>query len=82
MNSKIGFVFFQPANGYWYDISTETKLNMVIDELKQKIEDYVIPLTKRFEDDYCSAIAYLSSDDIQESYSLKKFDAFEKMKTL
>lgn len=82
VNSKIGFVFFQPESGYWYDISTETKLNAVIDELKKKIEDYAISLTKRFEEDYSSAITYLSSDEMQELYSLKSFIAFEKMKTL
>ena len=81
VNSKIGFVFFQPENNYWYDISTETKLNKVIDELKKKIDDYAISLTKRFEGDYCSAITHLSRDDMQELYSLKKFNVFEKMKT-
>ena len=33
VNSKIGFVFLQPDNDYWYDISTEAKLNAAIDDL-------------------------------------------------
>lgn len=82
VNSKIGFVFFQPENDYWYDISTETKLNAAIDDIKSKIVDYIFPLVKRFEDDYCDAITYLSSDDIQELYRLNRFETFEKMKAL
>ena len=82
MNSKIGFVFFRPENDYWYDISTETKLNAAIDDIKSKIDAYAFPLVKRFEDDYCGAMAYLSSDDMQELYWLNKFGTFEKMKSL
>ena len=65
VNSKIGFVFFQPENDYWYDISTETKLNAAIDDIKSKIDEYDFPLVKRFEDDYYVAMTYLSSDDMQ-----------------
>ena len=82
VNSKIGFVFFRPENDYWYDISTETKLNAAIDDIKSKIDAYAFPLVKRFEDDYCGAMAYLSSDDMQELYQLNKFGTFEKMKSL
>lgn len=82
VNSKIGFVFFQPENAYWYDISIETKLTAAVDDIKSKIDDYAFPLVKRFEDDYCGAMTYLSSDDMQELYLLNKFEAFEKMKSL
>lgn len=82
VNSKIGFVFFQPDNDYWYDISTGTKLNAAIDDLKSKIDEYAFPLVKRFEDDYCGAMKYLSSDDMQGLYCLNKFGTFEKMKSL
>lgn len=82
VNSKIGFVFFHPDNDYWYDISTETKLNATIDDIKSKIDEYAFPLAKRFEDDYCGAMTYLSSDDMQELYQLNKLGTFEKMKSL
>lgn len=82
VNSKIGFVFFQADNNYWYDMSTETKLNDAIDDIKKKFDDYVIPLIKVFEKDYCDAITYLSSEDMQELYQLNKFGVFEKMKLL
>ena len=82
VNSKIGFVFFQPNNDYWYDISTEDKLNATISDIKKKIDNYVFLLVRVFEEDYCSAIAYLSSDDMQKLYQLKEFETFEKMKSL
>ena len=44
--------------------------------------DKSISLTKKFEDDYCSATTYLSSDDMQGLYNLKKFEVFGKMRTL
>ena len=81
VNSKIGFAFFQPPNAYWYDISTETKLTVAIDDIKGKIDAYVIPLVIRFEDDYCEAMNYLSSDEMHALYSLDKFGVFEKMKS-
>ena len=82
MNNKIGFVSFQPEGHYWYDVSTEKKLTAVIDELKMKIDDCVFPLINRFEDDYYSAIVYLSNDDMQEFYHLNKFDTFKRMNAL
>ncbi len=80
VNSKIGFIFFQPDDEYWYDISTETKLNAAIEDIKKKIDVYASPLVKRFEEDYWGAMAYLSRDDVQALYCLDKFDVFEKMK--
>ena len=82
VTSKIGFIFFQPEADYWYDISTETKLNAAIEDIKRKIDVYVIPLVKRFEADYFDAMTYLSSDGAQALYSLNKFDVFEKMKSI
>lgn len=82
VNSKIGFVFFHPGNDYWYDISTETKLNAAIADIKKKIDVYAIPLVKAFEDDYDGALSYLSSDDMQLLYCLDKFEVFERMKSL
>lgn len=78
-NSKIGFIFFKPKNNYWYDISTETSLKCVIDELKCNIDKYAITLTNKFEENYNNAISYLLNDDIQELYNLKKFKVFNKM---
>lgn len=80
VNSKIGFVFFRSENNNWYDITTERRLMSTCDELKAKIDEYVIPVCKRFEEDYGSAIKYLSNEDMQEVYSLRMFGAFEKMK--
>lgn len=81
VNSKIGFVSLQPKNNDWYDIYTEKKLHAAIVDLKGKIDDYAIPLVKRFEDDYCDAIAYLSDDDMRDLYHLR-FELFDKMKVL
>lgn len=79
INSKIGFIFFTPEKEYWYDISTETKINLTIKALKDKIDKYVKPLTNEFEKDYDKAIQYLSNKNIQEIYNLKKFKAFYKI---
>lgn len=62
-------------------IYTETKLHAAIVDLKEKIDDYAIPLVKRFEDDYCDAMVYLSSDDMRDSIHLR-FEVFDKMKEL
>lgn len=78
---NIGFVSLQPKNNDWYDIYTETKLHAAIVDLKEKIDDYAIPLVKRFEDDYGDAIAYLSDDDMRDLYHLR-FGVFDKMKEL
>ena len=82
VNSKIGFVSFQPSNAYWYDISTEVKLTIAVDDIKKKIDAYAIPLVNRFEGDYSNAINYLSSNEARVLYSLDKFDVFEKMRSL
>ena len=82
VNSKIGFVFFQPENDYWYDVSTETKLNAAIDDIKKKIDAHAIPLVKAFEDDYIGAMTFLSSNDMRLLYRLNEFEVFEKMTSL
>ncbi len=79
VNSKIGFILFKPNNNYWFDISTNVKLEDVIEELKSKIDKYVFPLINKFEENYDNSIIYLSDDNTQELYNLKNFAVFEKM---
>lgn len=79
VNSKIGYVFFKPENDEWYDISTEKQLNLVIDDLKNKINEYVFPLIEYFENDYSSAIIYLSKEENINKYNIKRFNTFDKM---
>lgn len=79
VNSKIGFISFSPKNDYWYDISTESKINKVIEELKNKIDNYAISLTNKFEENYDKAINFLCEDDMQELYNLKPLKNFKKL---
>lgn len=79
VNSKFGYVFFEPEKEYWYDVSTEEQLKWVIEDLKDKINEYVFPLIKEFENDYDSAIMYLSREENINKYKINKFVTFDKM---
>lgn len=79
VNSIIGFYSIQPKNGYWYDISTESKLNKVVEKLKREFDKYVISLTNIFEEDYNKGIDTLKHEQIQILYNLGNFKNFEKL---
>ena len=81
VNSKMGYIMFKPEENYWYDISTEQKINNVVNELKMKIDRYVLALIGEFEEDYNQALRNLYNNaDMQEIYHLKSFKSFEAMR--
>lgn len=79
VNSAIGVYTFRPENGYWYDISDEEKLERVLTELKEEIEEYAISLVEKFEDNYEEGIKALAEPEMQEIYKMQHFKNFERL---
>lgn len=50
---------YNPTDGYWYDISTESKLYETRNILEQRFRETAMDLANRFEEDYNAAIQYL-----------------------
>lgn len=73
VNSTIGFYSFQPPNGYWYDISTQAKLDETLAELNAQFNKYAAPLVAEFEKDYDSAIRHMGDEDMQKLYHIQHF---------
>ena len=59
VNNVVASMFFKPDEGYWYDITTERKLFEIIDVLMKNIQETVLDLVSRFENDYYAAVQYL-----------------------
>lgn len=59
IDNVIASLSYNPINGYWYDISTESKLQETMSILKQRFRETVLDLANRFEEDYDVAIQYL-----------------------
>lgn len=59
VDNVVASMSYQPENGYWYDISTESKLLETRNVLKKRFQETAMDLVNRFENDYNSAIQYL-----------------------
>ena len=59
VDNVVASVSYNPADGYWYDISTESKLLETRNILEQRLRETALDLVNRFECDYTSAIEYL-----------------------
>ena len=59
IDNVVAFISYQPTSGYWYDISTESKLLDTMKILEESLRDTAIDLVSRFEADYTAAVQYL-----------------------
>jgi len=59
VDNVVASMSYNPADGYWYEISTESKLLETRDILEQRFRETAMDLVNRFECDYMSAIQYL-----------------------
>lgn len=59
VDNVVASMSYKPEDGYWYDISTESKLLETRNILEQRFRDTALDLVNRFECDYTSAIQYL-----------------------
>lgn len=59
VDNVIASMSYNPTDGYWYDISTESKLYETCNILEQRIRETAMDLANRFETDYDAAIQYL-----------------------
>lgn len=59
VDNVVASMSYNPADGYWYDISTESKLLETKNILEQRFRETALDLVNRFECDYVSAIQYL-----------------------
>lgn len=59
VDNVVASMNYHPENGYWYDISTESKMLETRNVLEKYFQETVMDLVNRFEDDYNLAIEYL-----------------------
>ena len=59
VDNVIASMSYNPTDGYWYDISTESKLHETSNILEQRFRETAMDLANRFETDYDAAIQYL-----------------------
>lgn len=59
VDNVVASMSYNPADGYWYDISTESQLLETRNILEQRFRETALDLVNRFEGDYTSAIQYL-----------------------
>lgn len=59
VDNVVASMSYNPADGYWYDISTESKLLETRNILEQRLRETALDLVNRLECDYTSAIQYL-----------------------
>ena len=59
VDNVVASMSYNPADGYWYDISTESQLLETRNILEQRFRETALDLVNRFECDYKSAIQYL-----------------------
>lgn len=59
VDNVIASISYHPTDGYWYDISTESKLLETKKALEESLRDTAMDLASRFEEDYTAAVQYL-----------------------
>ena len=55
VDNVIASMSYNPKDGYWYDISTESKLLETKNILEKRFRDTAMDLVKRFDEDYNAA---------------------------
>lgn len=66
VDNIVASMSYQPENGYWYDISTESKLLETRNVLEKCFQETVMDLVNRFDDDYNLAIEYLFTEGFEK----------------
>ena len=59
VDNVVASISYHPTDGYWFDISTESKLLETKNILEQSLRDTAMDLASRFEEDYTAAVQYL-----------------------
>lgn len=59
VDNVVASMGYNPTDGYWYDISTESNWLETKDILEQRFRETAMDLVSRFEEDYNAAIQYL-----------------------
>lgn len=59
VDNVVASMSYQPENGYWYDISTESQLLETRNILEKRFQETAMDLVHRFENNYHSAVQYL-----------------------
>ena len=59
VDNVVASMSYQPENGYWYDISTESRLLETRNILEKRFQETAMDLVHRFENNYHSAVQYL-----------------------
>jgi len=66
VNNVVASMRYSPEDRYWYDISTESRLVETRTILEKRLQETVMDLVNRFEDDYTAAIQYLLHDGFEK----------------
>lgn len=59
VDNVVASMSYNPTDGYWYDISTESNRLETKDILEERFRETAMDLVNRFEEDYNGAIQYL-----------------------
>lgn len=59
VDNIVASMSYNPEDGYWYDITTESRLLETKSVLEQRFRETAMDLLNRFENDYISAVQYL-----------------------
>ena len=65
-DNVVASMSYNPTDGYWYDISTESKLRKTQDILEQRFRETAVDLANRFEEDYNAAVQYLFLEEFEK----------------
>lgn len=79
INSKIAYYPIQPDSGYWYDIASVSNLEHTLEDIKNKIEQYVMPVAKAFENGRDVGLSYIGGTKTRDMYHVDSFNAYAKM---
>ena len=64
VNTDVGFFSYRGDGNYYFDITTEEKLEAVLAELKVRLEETAVSLCERFEADHDAAVKRLAGEDL------------------
>lgn len=73
VDNVVASMSYQPENGYWYDISTESRLLETRNILEKRFQETAMDLVHRFENNYHSAVQYLFFEGF-EKYDVHEID--------
>lgn len=70
INTFVGSMSYHPKKQYWYDISTQKKLEKTLKELTARISETAVDLSCRFENDYMGTVRALLNPEF-DSYNIQ-----------